>query len=264
MIFKTKKPIMAAIMLEGEYSSHAGKMQALSKAMQQLKIVKEEGVDSILYEFRGGDIMTPPISESNFSGMVEIMKTVIAAAEGITVGVEILWHFPHETLRLAQMSGAKFVRLDFFSDEMIADGIQVPIAPRELMAYKKSIGAEDVLLLTDIQVKYADMIDPSITMTSSATRAESLGSHAVVVSGKASGSSPGQERVHQARNGVDQAKVVIGSGMDYRNAPALLEYADGAIVGTSISTETGGVLVPYKVRRLMKVINKIRNNPYLN
>lgn len=258
-LFKVKKPIMAAIMLEGEYTSSKGKQAALDKAMEQLKVAQALGVDSILYEFRGGEILTPPISEKKFQAMVDITKKIIKAAGPVIIGVEILWHYPKETLRLAKESGARYVRMDFFSDEMIAEGgILVPIDPSEIIAYQKSIGAQDVLLLTDIQVKYAEMVDPTITMTQSATRAESLGTDAVVVSGKASGSAPGSERVRMARQGVYKAKVVIGSGLNFENAPDLLQYADGAIVGTSISTKTGGVLVPEKVRQLMKVVRSLR------
>jgi membrane complex biogenesis BtpA family protein len=259
MIFPINRPILAAVMLDGEYETPAGKTAALEKALAQLKIAQDEGVDSILFEFRGGEILTPAITKNNYAGMLEITKTLVAQAKNVVIGVEILWHYPKETIRLAKESGAKYVRLDFFSDEVIADGKPVPINPAELMAYKQKIGADDVVLLTDIQVKYSTMMNPNITITESATTAERAGSKGVIVSGKASGNSPNGERVRLAKLGVNQAKVIIGSGLDYENAPELLQYADGAIVGTSISTETGGVLVPAKVRLLMEVVRRLRD-----
>ena len=53
-------------------------------------------------------------------------------------------------------------------------------------------------------------------------------------------------------------KVIIGSGLNFENAHALLRYADAAIVGTSISTKTGGTLIPEKVKQLMKVVKGLR------
>ncbi len=77
--------------------------------------------------------MKPQISKKKYDGMVWIMKKIISKAENVIIGVEILWHYPKETLLLARDSNAKFVRLDFFSDKMIAAKKEIPINPNELI-----------------------------------------------------------------------------------------------------------------------------------
>lgn len=259
-LFKVKKPIMAALMLKLPKNLNDKKeiQKLIDYGKSQHKILKEEKVDAILWEFKAGEILKPKITQKQKEVMATIMKALVKDAAPLIVGFEILWHYPEETLWVAKESGAHYVRQDFFSDDMIAKGTRVPLNPKALLDYRKKIKAENVILLTDIQVKYAEMVDKKITMTSSAKRALKEGSEGLIVSGKASGSSPAKERVRLAKLGAKKADVVIGSGFDYKNAKDLLEYSDAVIVGTSISVKTGGPLVPGKVKQLMKVVNEVR------
>jgi hypothetical protein len=223
--------------------------------------LKEHDVDAILWEFSYGGITDPQISIADRKTMVTIMKALVAQAAPLKVGFEILWHYPHDTLMVASEAGADFVRLDFFSDLMIADHQEVKINPSEIIELKnelESLNQHKFVLLTDLQVKYAEMKDPTITMDQSALRALSLGSQGVIVSGKESGKGPSQERVCLAKKGAKESDVVIGSGFSLENAQELLSCADAVIVGTSISLKTGGPLVPEKVAALMSRVKSLR------
>ena len=257
-LFKEQKPIIAAIMVEKDLSTDKKYQEALKWSLEQLKIAEQQKMDGILFEFRGGKIMEPPMDPKRFSKMVSLSQELVKAAKTVVVGVEILWHFPKDTLLLAKKSGASFVRIDFFSDEVIADKKKVPLNPKEIIQYKNKIGAQDVYLLTDIQVKYSKMVDPKIPLSASAKKALSLGSDGVIVTSTKSGSAPGPERPQSAKQGAKSSPVVIGSGFSYKNAESLLKYADAAIVGTSISVKTGGPLLPKKVEKLMNVVRDYR------
>ena len=257
-LFKNKKPIIAAIMVEKDLSTEAKLKKALAWSKEQIVIAENQRMDGILFEFRGGKILNPKITEEKFGKMKRISSELVKFSKKLVVGVEILWHYPEETLRLAKESGAKFVRTDFFSDEVIADKKRVPIDPQKIMAYKKKIGAQDVVLLTDIQVKYSKMVDPKIGLDFSATRAGKNGSDGLIVTSTQSGRAPSPERPKLAKRGAGNLPVVIGSGFSYKNAKSLLKYADAAIVGTSISVKTGGPLVPKKVEQLMAEVNDFR------
>ncbi|MBT5093953.1 MAG: hypothetical protein HOM21_06915, partial [Halobacteriovoraceae bacterium] len=257
-IFKGPKPILAAVMLEGDLTTEKNRKAVLKKALDQLKIAQDEGVDSILYEFRGGGILKPAVTDLKLNRMVAITKEIIKRAKNVVIGVEILWHYPEDTLKLAARSGAKYVRVDFFSDDMIADGTRVPLNPEGLKVLQKKLGAEKIALFTDIQVKYAKMVDKNITVAQSAARAEILGSQGMIVTGEKSGHPPQPGYVARSRKGITNSNIIIGSGFDFKNAKGLMQHADAAIVGTSISTKTGGVLIPAKVRKLMKVVREIR------
>jgi predicted TIM-barrel enzyme len=52
--------------------------------------------------------------------------------------------------------------------------------------------------------------------------------------------------------------VILGSGTNPDNIKELLSVADAAIVGTAISTKTGGVVIREKVQNYMKSVRELR------
>jgi membrane complex biogenesis BtpA family protein len=166
--------------------------------------------------------------------MAVIARELVRASRGIAIGVEILLNDPEASLAAAHAAGASFIRTDYFADAMTREGYgAMRIAPAELMAYRAQIGADDVLVLADVQVKYAQMLEPR-TLAESAEEAARLGADAVVVSGTRTGEPPSIDELADARAGAGDVPVLIGSGLDAANAGELLGVAQGAIVGTSL------------------------------
>ncbi len=258
-LFTNSKPILAVINLKAlpGQKNFTSMPEAIQDAVDQLKILEDEGVDGALIEnVQGGFSATPEVIAS----MTEITSAVVRASHNVIVGIEVLWHDPKASLAIAKASGARFIRTDFWVDKMKAGDKIVDENPGEILAYRTLIGAENVAILTDIQVKYAEMIDPSKTIEESARQAAAAKSGGVVVSGRKSGEPPSLAKVLEAKKGAVELEVVIGSGLNLENASTLLGRgaADAAIVGTSISTGTGGSLVREKVRQLMNRVKQIR------
>ena len=86
-------------------------------------------------------------------------------------------------------------------------------------------------------------------MRRSAELARERGADAIVVTGTVTGEPPSLEQIQQAQEGADKTPVLIGSGLDASNAPALLAAADGAIVGTSL--KRGDAVDADKVKELV-------------
>jgi predicted TIM-barrel enzyme len=126
------------------------------------------------------------------------------------------------------------------------------------LAFREKIGASGIALLTDIQVKYSQMVDPHITIADSAIKARDLGSDGVIVSGAKSGSSADSTKFLHAQKAVAPFPVLTGSGFSLENAPMVLPYVDAVIVGTSVSERTGGPLIPEKVKALMTYVQSFR------
>lgn len=260
-LFGDSKPLIAAIMVDTDEKKPDAKEKAIKWTLEQLKIAEDGGMQGLLVEFRGGDILTPKITKEKYQLMLDVLKEAVSKSTKVVVGVEILWHFPEETLKLAKDSGAKFVRTDFFSDKVVADGKPVPINPEALLKYKKKIKADDVYLLTDIQVKYSEMVDKKITVKQSAETAIKKGSQGIIITSEKSGTPPSVERVALAREGLSKGiPLVIGSGFNKDVAKDLIPLVDAIIVGTSISVKTGGPLIPEKVNELVTTVSKLKAN----
>jgi uncharacterized protein len=261
-VFSVKKPIMVALYLRlpKDLNNQAEIQQMIDYGVSQVEIMERHGVESILWEYGVGGIMTPAVSEREIEIMAQTINGIKAKTSSLKLGVEVLWHYPYETLKLAALTNADFVRIDFFSDPMTADGVIVPMESEAIINYKNMVGASKTKLFTDIQVKYAEMIDSTTTMTESAERAINSGSQGVIVSGRKSGQPPALSDVGDAKNGARTYDVIIGSGFSIQNGKDLLQFADGIIVGTSISVKTGGPLVEDKVRELMDFMREYRKN----
>jgi predicted TIM-barrel enzyme len=148
------------------------------------------------------------------------------------------------------MAGARFIRTDYFVDPMERPehGGAMKIDPAGLLARRAELRADHVLILADIQVKYARMLVER-TLGESARLAREHGADAVVVTGAMTGEAPGAAELGEARAGASSCPVLVGSGLDAANARALLAAADGAIVGTSL--KTGAHVDREKVERLV-------------
>ena len=86
------------------------------------------------------------------------------------------------------------------------------------------------------------------------------GADAIVVSGRVTGEPPTLADLREARLAVGDFPVLVGSGLAPQNAAALLQVADGALVGTSLkhSTAVHERVMPERVRRLLEVVHALR------
>jgi predicted TIM-barrel enzyme len=133
------------------------------------------------------------------------------------------------------------------------------IDPEGLMRYRSAIGADDVLIMADIQVKYATMVEAR-PLSESARLACRHRADAVIVTGNASGDAPSVEHLRQAAEGVRASgmdvPVLVGSGLTTANAEELLRECDGAIVGTSLMRNRS--VDTESVRRLIASVKRLR------
>jgi hypothetical protein len=192
--------------------------------------------------------------------MTRITRAVVAESKDIIVGCEILLNDPKASLIVAKDSGARFIRSDYFVDPMMRPEYgEFEIDPRGLMKYRSDLNADDVLVLADIQVKYAKMLVER-SLAESARIACAHHADAVIVTGSATGDAPTVEHVRQAAEGVAasalKVPVLIGSGLDADNVTCLLGVADGAIVGTSLMKN--GAVMPKAAKKLMSQVRRLR------
>jgi predicted TIM-barrel enzyme len=168
--------------------------------------------------------------------MTRITRAVVQESDRTIVGCEILLNDPKASIAVAAASDASFIRTDYFVDAMTRPGYgEFAINPRGLIDYRKSLDAENILILADIQVKYATMVTPRPLVESARLACEEM-ADTLVVTGGETGDAPIIGDLREARSGSD-VPVLIGSGLDAENAADLLAECDGAIVGTALMKE---------------------------
>jgi uncharacterized protein len=217
------------------YLSSPGLAAVIEHALADLEAFERGGLDGVLVENEHDKPHRVEAARETIACMTAVTRELTRAARAVPIGIEILLNDPEASLAVAHAAGAAFIRTDYFVDEMKRpEHGPMRIAPDELIAYRSVIGADDVLLLADIQVKYAQML-VARPLAESARLAALHGADAVIVTGTRTGEPPTIAEIVSARS--DGCPVLIGSGLDAHNAASLLPACEGAIVGTSLLTD---------------------------
>lgn len=255
-LFKNKKPIIGMIHLPPlpDYENSPGLDAIIQSALNDLEILEQYGIDGALIENEYDRPHRVKATPETIKAMTEVSKAVMEKRQNCIIGVEILLNDPKASLDVAKAAGADFIRTDYFVDPMSRPEYgEFDIDPEGLTQYRKMLGAEDILILADIQVKYANMLIKR-SITESARLANMHKADAIVISGDATGDAPVLDDLGDAKSGSD-VPVIIGSGLKAGNASLLLNHSDGAIVGTALMKEK--VVNKDNVEKILKEIGRL-------
>lgn len=261
-LFRSAKPIIGVIHLPPlpGFDGHPGMETLIRHALADLDVLMACKVDGVLVENEYDRPHEVKATPEVIAAMKEITAEVVRASRDIVVGCEILLNDPRASLEVAAHAGATFIRSDYFVDRMSRPGYgEFDIDPAGLVEFRNR-SASGVLILADVQVKYATMIEPR-PLADSVRDAVRLGADAVVVTGDATGDAPRREHLREASQAMPAdgktIPVLIGSGLDASNAAGLLRDCDGAIVGTSMMRD--GKIDSSKTGALMKNVWQVAN-----
>jgi membrane complex biogenesis BtpA family protein len=225
----------------------------LERALTDLATLEQAGFDAVLVENDNDQPHQIGVSPEIRSAFTEIMRTIIAHAQ-IPAGMEIIYDMP-ATVAVAHDVGAPFVRLDVFADTVETRYGTVPASAEETINLRRTLGADNLFILTDVHVKHAKLLSPK-TLHESTTESFALGSDGLIITGDWTGNPPTITDLQQAQTAAQDAPIIIGSGLTTANALTLLTHADAAIVGTSI--KSGDYVDHTKAAELVAIVNTMR------
>jgi membrane complex biogenesis BtpA family protein len=215
------------------YPGSPGMSALVEHALADLDVFARGGLAGVLVENENDRPHRVLAERETVAAMTAIVRELVRERR-LPVGVEILLNDPEASLAAALGAGAAFVRSDYFVDRMHRPEYgDMRIDSDAVMAYRARIGADHVLVLADVQVKYARMCEPR-PLAESARLAVTHGADAIVVTGTRTGEPPQADELRAAGEGAAAIPVLVGSGLAPANAGELLAIADGAIVGTSL------------------------------
>ena len=220
----------------------------IEHALRDLETLESCGFDGVLIENEHDKPHTITASSAACDAMTRVTEAIVSARRKTQIGCEVLLNDPRASLSIANSANAAFIRTDYFVDRMTREEYgEFRIDPDGLLAFRHSVGADNVLILADIQVKYATMIEPR-PLAESAMEASARGADGIVVTGDRSGHSPS---LSQLREAAGDLPVLIGSGLTADNAAELLSACDGAIVGTALMQN--GIVERDSAARIMDI-----------
>lgn len=235
-IFKKIKPIIGVIHFPPllGYKNYHSFDYAARKTIQDLKALEQGGVDAILLE-NNYDIPHKILVEPETIVQMTLLAKLVREKTKLPIGVIVLWNDYKASLSIVKSVGGQFIRLPVFVDNVETNYGQIKGEPKKVMAYKNKIKADNIAILTDIQVKHAKMLEKK-DITKSARQAVKAGSDGLVITGDWTGDAPQIETLKKVRKAVKDFPILVGSGLTDKNIKQYLQYANGAIVGTFFKT----------------------------
>ena len=246
-IFKIDIPIIGMIHLAGHSSD-----DKYSRALEEVEIYREEGVDGIIVE--------------NYHGLprdvIETLK-LLRHIESSVVGVNILPNDYGRAFAYCMFFGAKFIQLDYIAGTYYRETINkdgryfYTIGDGEAYTDDRKDNSK-VIVLGGVHTKYYTPLEGSnleADLKSGMERCD-----AIVVTGEGTGKETPMDKIIEFRKLVGDFPLIVGAGLTPKNVYEQLMIADGGIVGSYFKAynNTENPVNRNKVREFMNIVKEIR------
>jgi membrane complex biogenesis BtpA family protein len=212
--------------------------QLMEQTVAEARIYRDAGFTALALE----NMHDRPYLRSGIGPEVTAAMTVLAREvnreTGLVLGIQVLAAANREALAVALACGAEFVRVEGFVFAHVADEGLIESCAGELLRYRRTIGADHVLVLADIKKKHgAHAMTSDVSLVDTARAAELFLADGVIVTGRTSGEEASPDDVCDTARAV-RLPVLVGSGISARNVARFAD-AHGFIVGSSL--KQGGI-----------------------
>eukprot|EP00126_Sphaerothecum_destruens_P000557 Sdes_comp10676_c0_seq2m2368 len=114
-----------------------------------------------------------PVGPEIVAAMAIISEKVKSVANHLPVGLQILAAANQEAIAVAHAANLQFIRAEGFVFSHVADEGIIQACAADLLRYRKSIGAENLLVMADIKKKHSShAITSDISIGSTAKACE--------------------------------------------------------------------------------------------
>ncbi len=259
-IFTAKKPIIGMVHVQALPGTPGHKMtvrEIIKKACDEAQIYLDEGIDAILIE-NMHDI--PYLNKDvghEISTVMSIIAHEIKQKTNLPIGMQILAAANKTALAASHAAGIDFIRSEGFVFAHVADEGFMNSDAGNLLRYRRHIGAEDILIFTDIKKKHAShTITQDIDIKRTAKAAEFFLSEGLIVTGKETGIEADLKEVKQVKQ-ASILPVLVGSGITADNINSYVPHVDGFIVGSYFKKDGNwqNPPDPKRIKHLLSVFN---------
>ncbi len=222
--------------LPGSPAGQTPLAQIIERATHEARILAGAGFDAVLVENFGDSPFRASQVEPHTIAAMAIVLHEVRRAVSAAVGVNVLRNDAMAGVALAGVAGADFLRVNVLVGVYATDqGIIEGRAP-DVLRYRQVLGGRGTIL-ADVHVKHAEPLstrDLAQAAEETAYRGQADG---LIVTGPTTGRAAAFEDLRVVKRAVPDKPVYVGSGADADSVRALLEVADGVIVGSALKQE---------------------------
>lgn len=184
----------------------------------------------IVENFGDAPFVKENVAPATVAAMTRVVDAVRVSA-GLPVGVNVLRNDVLSAVSVAAMAGGSVVRANVYVGAAVTDQGLIEGRAAEVQQLIASLAAP-ISVWADIDVKHAAPLAPRpIGQLAEDAVVRGL-AQAVIVTGKATGSSASKADLAQVRASLPNTPVYAGSGVTTESISSVMAIADGAIVGT--------------------------------
>jgi hypothetical protein len=207
----------------------------LEQALSEARLLEECGFDGVIIE-NGWDIpfVKPDDLGPETVAAMAVVADRIRQAIALPIGVNCLANAVHASIAVAAAAGASFVRANQWANAYVANEGFVEGRAGLVTRYRHAVGADQVTVWADVQVKLGShSLTADRSLSEQARDAAWFDADALIVTGSRLADPPAPDDLRAVREAT-ALSVVAGSGVRSDNLAAILEYADAVIVGSSL------------------------------
>ena len=225
---------------------------------RDLDALQAGGIDAVMF---CNENDRPYRLDSDFASVAAMADTVASVRSEISVpfGVNILWD-PIATLAVAAATGASFCR-EIFTGAFGSDFGIWQRSAGDSWRYRRQIGAQNVKMIYNINAEFAAPLAPRSIADTAKSVVFSSSPDAVCVSGPITSQPADASALAEVAAAIKGSGVplLVNTGFKVTNAAELLQYADGAIVGSSLKVDgvTWNSVDGERVKALMTEVSKV-------
>lgn len=268
LLFRVSKPILGTLHVQplpGSPQFRGGAVaDVITHTLGEAKAMLRHGVDGLIVE-NGWDLPFVKPEDVGFETVASLaaVASFIVREIRLPVGINCLANAVIQSLAIAKASGAHFIRSNQWVNAYVANEGVVEGPAGRALRYRSSIRGEAIRVFADVHVKHGShAIVADRGLAEQVKDAEFFDSDVLIVTGTRTGDPPNLEELRTIRD-ASYLPVIIGSGLTADNAPELLRYADGAIVGSYFKQDGywWNAVEESRVETLMSAVRKIREAP---
>ena len=239
---------------------YGGDIEAIyARALADAEALQRAGVDAMIVE-NTNDKPDAEMLEPEQLAVLAAATRLVVEKVSVPVGVDAAFTDAVAGIAIANAANAAFIRCPVFVDHMQVTGLgRVYPRSKELVRYRRLIGAEHIGIWADVQVKHSHQMLDSVSLAESAEVAQAHGAEVIIVTGASTGLETPLDTVARVKSAVS-CPVIVGSGFNAQNAAQQFSVADGAIVGTAMKQgrDTANPIDPQLAEGLMSVVRALK------
>jgi len=223
------------------------------RILKEVNILNFFGVHAIMVE-NNYDIPHKIYVDPESTAMLSILTDVVVKNTKLPVGIDVLWNDYKSAFGICAATGASFIRIPAFIDDVRTQYGDVYHVADDAIAYRKRLHLEHVGIVADVQVKHSEMLDKKKPLSLSVRQAIKKGADGIIITGKWTGDAPLMDHLKIAKENAGSLPILVGSGSTKENLKNLFTYANGIIVGTAIMNS--GIINKQKLDIYMQAYKK--------